>query len=75
MKTITRKIYLYAHGSDYTVTTTDNMEAAGWTLIDSKDISFEFDEAHHVDMLKQNKIDALLAQQERVSAEILELTS
>ena len=31
MKTITRKLYLYGHGKEYTVTTTDNMEKAGWT--------------------------------------------
>lgn len=75
MKTITRKLYLYGHGKEYTVTTTDNMEKAGWTLIASKDISFDFNEENHVGLLKQNKIDALLAQQEKVSAELLELTS
>ena len=80
MKNKKRNIYLYASLSDiddgavYTVTTTDNMESAGWILIETKEVSFDFEDVDYTGLLKQKKLDLALADQERINAEILELT-
>ena len=80
MKTITRNIYTYAvlntHDDNFTfeITTLSGMEGSGWLLVDKKEVSVEIEDVDYSVLIKQKRLDAALAEQERVAAEILELT-
>ena len=72
MKIIKQNVYLYKTNGGYTSSTTEGMDvAAGWLLIDTKEVEFEVDE----DLIKQKGIDAILAKQESLNAQLVELTS
>ncbi len=81
MKTLIKTIYTYAvlntHDDDFSfeVTTLAGMEGSGWLLVDKKDISIEVDDVDYSALIKQKRLDAALAEQELIAAEILELTS
>lgn len=80
MKTIKGYFYTYAisdhaGGVDYQISDTRGMESQGWMLIDEREISIEVEDINYADVFKKNQIDNALLRQEKINAELLELTS
>ena len=80
MRTITQKFYTYVTRvldgeAEFSITETGGMESQGWLLIDEREMSVEVEDVDYADVIKQKSIDAVLAKQERLNAELLELTS
>ena len=80
MRTITGTFYTYAilHNDGkvtFDITESGGMASAGWLLIDTREVNIEVEDVDYAEVLKQKQIDAVLAKQEKLSAELLELTS
>lgn len=81
METLTRKIYTYAvpneDGSAYfSIQVLPGMDSQGWLLVDTREISIEVESAdYYAKQMKQVRLDAALLAQEKINAQVLELTS
>jgi hypothetical protein len=80
MRTITQTLYTYVtstNGDDakFRISDTSGMEGEGWLLVDTREISIEVEDVDYSGLIKQKKLDAALAKQEAIAAELLELTS
>lgn len=80
MRTITQKVYTYVASvmngePNFIITETATMENVGWLMIDEREISIEVEDIDYSEVIKQKEIDTLLAKQEKVNADLLELTS
>ena len=59
----------------FEVSTNPRMGDHGWHLVDEREISIEVPDIDYAEVIKQKKIDAILSSQEKLNAELIELTS
>ena len=76
MKTVTQVLYTYAIQVEtairFKITDTAGMDGQGWHLVDEREISIDIEDLDYSDEIKQTKINAALAHQEKLNSELLE---